>query len=119
MDRTTVGLHQAFTDADTQQIRAVLLGRATDLDIDQRDEARGLQTVLMRLCHLHIEAAERADILQLVLDRRPAINVTDSGGRTALTHACIAERTDVISRLAALPDCDPDVTDEDGNTVLI
>ena len=43
----------------------------------------------------------------------------DSCGRTALAHACIGEKTDVIQRLAALPECDADIADVDGNTPLI
>lgn len=120
MEQSTLSLHQAFTEGNSRQIRDVLLNNDNQsLSINQRDEARGLQTVLMRLCHLHMNQSERSEILQLILERDPDINFTDSSGRTALTHACIAEKTDVVRSLAALPGCDPNIVDEDGNTALI
>ena len=43
----------------------------------------------------------------------------DGGGRTALAHACIAEKEDILSALASVPGCDPNITDNDGNTPLM
>ena len=74
----------------------------------------------MRLCHLHLDLEDRSAILDLLLHHcHVDVNATDVGGRTALCHACIAEKVDVISALAEVPECDPNKVDRDGNTPLI
>ena len=110
-------LYWSLTNLDIGGIMELLSMPA--IDIDERDTARGLQTVLMRLCHLHISDDDRDTILRLIISREPDVNVQDSSGRTALAHACIAERTDVIECLARIPQCDPNVRDNDGNTPLL
>ena len=54
----------------------------------------------------------------MILARSPTVNLQDSSGRTALMHACIAEKLDIIQALACIEECDPNVTDEDMNSAL-
>ena len=110
-------LNWALTNADVDAILDVL--SSGEVDVDERDRACGMQTVLMRLCHLRITEDERCLILRVILRNDPDVNVKDTSGRTALTHACIAEKTDIIEYLSDLPHCDPAVKDNDGNTPLM
>ena len=137
-------LRQAFNNCDVTEILR-LLEQETDQDggdVCFRDEAHGLQSLLMRLCHLHITSEERQNIANTLLSMtalpqinaphprsnaahtlEPSpeeyVNAIDVAGRTALCHACIAERTDIIYALAQEPCCDPNKADRDGNTPLI
>lgn len=115
-------LRQAFNNCDVSEILQLLKTSGDTTNLNFRDEAHGLQSLLMRLCHLHITPEERREITGCLLaprPRSPDINAVDIAGRTALCHSCIAERTDMIAALSQDPACDPNVADKDGNTPLI
>lgn len=73
----------------------------------------------MRLCHVHASPEDRGDIFRLLIERGASVNAQDSSGRTALTHSCIAEKTDLVGLLSKIPDCDPNILDNDGNHALM
>ena len=114
-------LRQAFNNCDVAEILRLLHLEGTGKEhVSFLDEAHGLQSLLMRLCHLHISPEERASAADALLDTHSVdVNVVDVAGRTALCHACIAERTDMIHALARDDLCDPNRADKDGNTPLI
>ena len=109
-------LHKALSNLDFHAIIKSL--RESEINVDFRDVTHGLQTVLMRLCHVPADDATRQEILYLILAQNPSLNIQDSSGRTALMHACIAEKLDVIQALSTVDDCDPNTTDEDMNSAL-
>lgn len=110
-------LYWAMTNLDVNAVMELL--SSPSIDVDERDRACGMQTVLMRLCHLKIHEDERIAILRMILSCNPDMNIKDSSGRTALVHACIAENTEIVQYLSELPECDPSLSDNDGNTPLM
>ena len=109
-------LHKLLSELDFEGTIKNL--KESQIDVDFRDVTHGLQTLLMRLCHVPADDAKRREILFLILARNPSINIQDSSGRTALMHACIAEKLDIIQALSSIEDCDPNVVDEDINSAL-
>ncbi len=109
-------LLRAISDLDFEAIIDTLQDEG--IDPDQRDVAHGLQTILMRLCHLHLDSEKRQEIFDLIMDKNPNINIQDSSGRTALVHACIAEKLDIIQGLSLRQDCNPNIVDDDENSAL-
>ena len=110
-------LHRALSDSDHGMIAEVL--SSGDVNINHREPGCGLQTVLMRVCHVPMDCNERRTLISDIVAQQADVNLTDATGRTAIAHACIAEKNDVIEILAALPDCDPNIADNDGNTPLL
>ena len=109
-------LHRLLSDLNFHAVIKNL--KETEINVDLRDVTHGLQTLLMRLCHVPVDDAKRREILYLILARGPTVNIQDSSGRTALMHACIAEKLDIIQALSGIEECDPNVTDEDMNSAL-
>ncbi len=109
-------LQKAMHDQDFKTIKRIL--KNPGVDLDQRDESHGLQTILMRLCHLHLDSEKREEIFNLIMNRKPDVNIQDSSGRTALAHACIAEKLDIIQGLSLRHDCSPNIADNYGNSAL-
>ena len=110
-------IRTAFSNVAIEEIMQLL--ESETIDLNDRDPIHGLQTCLMRLCHLHVDTSNRALILSSILRHQPDVNIQDSSGRTALAHACIAEKTDIIERLSEVRECDPNIADSDGNTPLM
>lgn len=109
-------LHRALSDSDHRMITQLLC--AGDVDVNHREPACGLQTVLMRICHVPMDPDERSVLVNKILKLGANVNLTDVTGRTAIAHACIAEKNDVIEMLSR-SDCDPNIPDNDGNTPLL
>ncbi|ELT90110.1 hypothetical protein CAPTEDRAFT_218738 [Capitella teleta] len=115
----TEELFETISDNNPDLLLALLKDPSTNIDVNQRDKSHGLQTLLMRSCHLHVTAPQRAAILNAVLELQPDVNIQDGGGRSCLCHACISERLEVLDVLASCQDTDPNLVDSDGNTALI
>ena len=109
-------LHKSLSNLDFHAIIRSL--HESEINVDFRDVTHGLQTLLMRLCHVPVDDVKRREILYLILARNPSVNIQDSSGRTALMHACIAEKLDVIQALSSSADCDPNIADDDMNSAL-
>ena len=109
-------LHRLLSDLNFHAVIKNL--KETEINVDFRDVSHGLQTLLMRLCHVPVDDVKRGEILYLILARSPTVNIQDSSGRTALMHACIAEKLDIIQALSSIEECDPNVTDDDMNSAL-
>ncbi len=109
-------LQKAMHDLDFLTIRDIM--KNPGVDPDQRDESNGLQTILMRLCHLHLDSEKREETFNLIMKRKPDVNIQDSSGRTALVHACIAEKLEIIQGLSLRHDCSPNIVDNYRNSAL-
>ena len=115
---STEELQKAFANCDTNTITS-LLSQECYLDVDSRDVNHGLQTILMQTCHIHVDSSTRKDIFNKLIQRGANVNLVDGSGRTALAHACIAERADIVELLSELKECDVNIPDNDGNTPII
>ena len=67
-------LQEAFTAADADAILDLLLEQHM-VDVDARDASHGLQTYLMRLCHIRVSPEQRALILHRILDMNADVNL--------------------------------------------
>ena len=65
-------LQEAFTSADVPTILGSLSSQEVDPDV--RDHTHGLQTYLMRLCHVVVSDSERTEILNKLLSRHANVN---------------------------------------------
>ena len=73
----------------------------------------------MRLCHVHLNPGDRSELFELLIERGADVNLQDSSGRTALAHSCIAEKMDIMELLGNIPECDPNIADNDENSPLM
>lgn len=89
-----------------------------DVDVDHRYVTHDLQTLLMNLCYVNLETSSVFAILNAILGRSPDVNIQDSWGRTALVHACIANRPCIIEKLLEYEHMNLGVIDFDGNSAL-
>ncbi|XP_071098283.1 ankyrin repeat domain-containing protein 34B-like [Haliotis cracherodii] len=89
-----------------------------DFDPDERDRIHDLQTFLMKICHMGLDNYGESAILDSLDAKTPDYHAQDAQGRTALMHACIARKSNVVQFVTSR--CS-DVTqrDNDGNTVLV
>ena len=106
-----------LANCDVQKLQNIMRSNA-EIDINRRDPLTGLQTILMRLCYSSVTPAQRLDMLDSMLLRKPDINVSDGNGRTVLHHACIGQCCEMFQTLACC-DCSVNAVDADGNTPLI
>lgn len=115
-------LLDALTDGDSEALRQTLTSDEYVTSSKQNQKGNDVsdeQTTLMRLCHIRYQG-DRAAAMRLAL-RRPSADVTarDVRGRTALMHACMTRRMDIVQLLARRSDCDPNATDNKGRTALM
>ncbi|XP_069102907.1 ankyrin repeat domain-containing protein 34C-like [Argopecten irradians] len=95
------------------------LVRNENVDVNSRDIGHDLLTTLMKVCYLEIPDREIVNIINEVLERDPEMNIQDSLGRTAIMHACISGKHDVVDCLISDPDSRIDIFDFDGNSALM
>ena len=107
---------QLITDGDINS--AVALIQDPDVDVNHRDVTHDLQTLMMRICYMTLSITDLERVLAAIFDKTPDVNSQDSWGRTALMHACIANKPGYIEDLLELSDTDVLVTDFDGNNAL-
>ena len=114
-------LQEDFTNA----LKTKNVGRIKEIlqnekfDVNWRDVCQELQTVLMKLCHLRVSDESLVTTLDSLFERDPDVNLQDSFGRTAVMHACLAGRSEVIEYLISDPATRISVFDFDGNSVLV
>ncbi|ESO86774.1 hypothetical protein LOTGIDRAFT_166775 [Lottia gigantea] len=80
-------------------------------DIDGR-------TPLIASCLLK-EESTRDQLTKLLLGKNANVNLVDSDGRSALSHACERKCNDIVLMLIQVHNIDPDFPDKSGNTPLI
>ena len=107
---------QLLTDGDINS--AVALVQDPDVDANHRDISHDLQTLLMRICYLNLSITDLERVFAAIFDKGPDVNIQDSWGRTALMHACIANKPGYIEGLLEYGDTDISMTDFDGNNAL-
>ena len=107
---------QLITDGDINS--AVALIQDPDVDVNHRDVTHDLQTLMMRICYMTLSITDLERVLAAIFDKTPIVNSQDSWGRTALMHACIANKPGYIEDLLELSETDVLVTDFDGNNAL-
>jgi hypothetical protein len=116
---STEDLFEAISDNNPDLLLQLLNDPRNGIEVNERDKAHGLQTLLMRACHLHVTTEQRAAILDSTMLLGPNVNLLDGGGRSCLCHACISEKMEVVELLASCPETDPNIADSDGNTALL
>ena len=125
---TQKDLLDALANDDTARLHKVLAAtdnisknslEHSDVINDVDNPSTEQQTTLMRLCHLRVQG-DCGALMRLAL-RRPSadINCCDRRGRTALMHACIAKRVDLVKLLSRRSDCDPNICDKEGRSALM
>lgn len=112
-------IFNAISDNDVNKVLNLLNSVHSQVDINKQDVHHGLQTILMRICHMHITSDQRTSILDEIPPWKPDLNIQDGTGRSVLCHACIAEKTEVLLWLHQQDGLDADLADNDGNTALI
>ncbi|XP_033726031.1 uncharacterized protein LOC117315779 [Pecten maximus] len=123
MSRTTKpevlqkNLEKAIQQNNVEKILGLV--RNTNVDVNSRDVSHGLLTILMKMCYLEISDHEIVNILNEVLEREPDVNMQDSLGRTAIMHACISGKNEVVDCLISDPESRIDIFDFDGNSALM
>ena len=115
-DQVQQQLREALTNGDVDYIVDVL--STEDFDIDLRDVTHDLQTFLMKICYCNLETSSVFAIMDAILKRGPDVNIQDSWGRTALMHACIANKPPIIETLLEYDDVNIAVIDFEGNSAL-
>ena len=114
-----VKLSQYIISRDLRGVRKIL-DDFPQLNLEHREILHGLQTPPMRICHCNFTPHDTSDLLNVMLLRRYDVNIQDGDGKTLLSHACIAQKTEVLELLSDLElcYCNPNIPDNDGNTPL-
>ena len=107
---------QLLGDGDINS--AVALIQNPDVDVNYRDVTHDLQTLMMRICYMTLSITDLERVLAAIFEKSPDVNTQDSWGRTALMHACIANKPGYIEGLLEHDNTDVTVTDFDGNNAL-
>ena len=107
---------QLLGDGDINS--AVALIQNPDVDVNYRDVTHDLQTLMMRICYMTLSITDLERVLAAIFEKSPDVNTQDSWGRTALMHACIANKPGYIEGLLEHYNTDVTVTDFDGNNAL-
>ncbi|OWF41270.1 uncharacterized protein LOC110462710 [Mizuhopecten yessoensis] len=110
-------LEKAIQQNNTEKILSLVVNE--NVDVNSRDISHDLLTILMKVCYLEIPDRDIVDIINEVLEREPDVNMQDSLGRTAIMHACISGKGDVVDCLVSDPDSRIDIFDFDGNSALM
>ncbi|XP_060083885.1 ankyrin repeat domain-containing protein 34B-like [Ylistrum balloti] len=110
-------LEKAIQQNNVEKILNLI--RNENVHVNSRDVGHDLLTVLMKVCYLEIPDCDIVNIINEILEREPDVNMQDSLGRTAIMHACISGKSDVVDCLINDPDSRIDIFDFDGNSALM
>ena len=89
-------LWDACKDGDVRAVRCLLDAGA---EVDQAHEREGSLLTVTFLEGLHHRCSEIAEILDLLMDRKPALEVRDESGQTVLMHAAMHRYGPFFDRL--------------------
>ncbi|KAL5019758.1 hypothetical protein ScPMuIL_002650 [Solemya velum] len=109
-------LQDALKESNVVQILKLI--KNDDVDVNQRDVADDLQTILMKVCYASTDPASRRQILEVLISKGADVNAQDACGRSVMMHACLSQRPDVLSYLIDNTHAQLTLLDFDGNSVL-
>ena len=114
-------LNTLLTNNSFDDVIASLDSNVDDVDVNRRNEACGLQTLPMRLCHIEsADSDKKTAIFVKLLQKNCDFSITDGSGRTLLHHVIISQCCQLLGPLkqswnsVSMLNC----PDSDGNTPL-
>ncbi|XP_061190975.1 uncharacterized protein LOC133199116 [Saccostrea echinata] len=109
-------LQLALRSSDFDAIKSIV--ENDNFDVNWRDVTHDLQSLVMKLCYVELNQEEVLQLYDAIFEKDPDLNLQDSHGRTALMHACIAGKEDIVDYLISDPTTRIEIFDFDGNSVL-